>query len=199
MRRLASVVVSGLLAAVAVLSAADVLTPQLAEAFEKKMVIVQAHAASEEATSPRTTRFTENELNSYLRYKVTDQLPTGLSEPTVTLTGKGRVTARAFVDLDVIRQKQSSGGWFDLKSYLSGKLAVAATGIIRTEAGKGRFEFELAEVSGVPVPKALLQQIVAHYTKSAEQPNGASLDDTFDLPVRIQRIDVEPGRAIVIQ
>lgn len=200
MRRLASLVVGGLLALVTVVSAADRLTPQLADAFAKKMVAVQQQAADAAVPKkPRTTPFAESELNSYLRFKATDQLPVGLTEPAFTLIGQGRVSASAVIDLDVVREKQSRGGWFDPMSYLSGKLPVTALGVVRTESGKASFELERAEISGVPVPKSLLQQILAFYTKSAERPNGASLDDAYDMPAQIQRLFVEPARVIVIQ
>ena len=38
------------------------------------------------------------------------------------------VSGRAVVDLDVVRQKKSSGGWFDPTSYLTGQLPVTASG-----------------------------------------------------------------------
>ncbi len=126
-------------------------------------------------------------------------MPVGLTEPAFTLIGQGRVSASAVIDLDVVREKQSSGGWFDPMSYLTGKLPVTALGVVRTESGKASFELERAEISGVPVPKSLLQQILAFYTKSAERPNGASLDDAYDMPAQIQRLFVEPARVIVIQ
>ena len=68
-----------------------------------------------------------------------------------------------------------------------------------TGDGKGRFEFERVEVSGVPVPKALLAQMVNYFTRTADNPRGSSIDDTFELPAEIRRIDVDAGRFTVIQ
>ena len=198
MRPGTSCVLIGLLAAGVGLVAADTLTPQLADAFERKLVAVQQRASIAPAAAG-TTLFAENEVNSYLRFKTEGQLPTGLTEPAFTLIGEGRVTARAVVDLDIIREKQKSSSWLDPIRYLSGKLPVTATGALRTGAGKARIDLESVEVSGVPMPKALLQQLVSYFTKSAERPGGASLDDTFLLPVQIQQLDVQPGRAVVIQ
>ena len=103
------------------LSAADVLTPQLADAFAKKIVLVQK-MADEKSAKPRATTFTQDETNSYLKYEAGDLLPTGLTQPELTMIGDGPVSGKAIVDLDVVRQKQSSGGWFDPTSYLTGKL-----------------------------------------------------------------------------
>jgi len=159
---------------------------------------VQANAGTE-AKAPRPTQFTEDETNSYLKFKSGPLLPTGLAEPVITMHGQGRVTGRAVVDLDVVRQKQSSGGWFDPTSYLTGKLPVSAVGRIVTADGKGRFELERADVSGIPVPKSLLAQMVNYFTRTADNPKGSSIDDTFELPAEIQRIDIATGRFTVVQ
>lgn len=182
----------------AMLSAAETLTRKLGDAFEKKIVLVQRQSETASKT-PRSTSFSQDELNSYLKFKATGLLPTGLTEPAMTLFDNDRVTGRAVVDLDIVRQKQGSGSWFDPTSYLTGKLPVMATGTIVTGDGKGRFEFERVEVSGVPVPKALLAQMVNYFTKTADNPRGSSIDDTFELPAKVRRIDVDAARFTLIQ
>ena len=193
---------TSLLAALAVagslLSAAAALSPQLADAFAKKIVLVQK-MADEKSPQDRATTFTQDETNSYLKYQAGDLLPTGLTQPELTMLGQGRVAGKAVVDLDVVRQKQSSGGWFDPTSYLTGKLLVTASGRIVTTDGKGRFELERAEVSGITIPKSFLAQMVNFFTRTADNPGGSSIDDTFDLPAKIRRIDVEQRRWITHQ
>ncbi len=181
-----------------VVNAADVLTPQLADAFEKKVVLVQK-VAGETSARLRPTSFTQAETNSYLKYKAGDLLPVGLTQPEITMIGAGKVSGKAIVDLDVVRQKQSTGGWFDPTSYLTGKLPVTASGRIVTWDGKGKFELETAEVSGVPIPKSFLAQMVNFFTRTADNPRGSSIDDTFVLPAEIKRIDVDASRFTVHQ
>ena len=176
----------------------DVLTPQLADAFEKKIVQVQKNAG-QKSGKERPTSFTQAETNSYLKFSAGDLLPAGLTQPELTIIGAGKVAGRAIVDLDVVRQKQSSGGWLDPTSYLTGKLPVTASGKIVTWDGKGRFELERAEVSGVPIPKSFLAQMVNFFTRTADNPKGSSIDDTFELPAKIKRIDVEQGRFVTHQ
>lgn len=178
------------------MEAANPVTPQLAESFARKIVAVQANAS---VKAPKPTLFTEAETNSYLKFKAGPLLPTGMTEPVITMHGAGRVTGRAVVDLDVVRQKQSSGGWFDPTSYMTGKLPVSAVGRIVTADGKGRFELERADISGIPVPKSLLGQMVNYFTRTADNPAGSSIDDTFELPADIRRIDVATGRFTVVQ
>ena len=179
-------------------SAADVLTPQLGDAFAKKVVLVQEHA-NQGVKKPRSTTFTQAETNSYLKYNATDLLPTGMTQPEVTLIGQGRLSGKAVIDLDIVRQKTSSGGWFDPTSYLTGKLPVTASGRIITGDGKARFEVERAEVSGLPIPRSFLAQMVNFFTRTPDNPKGSSIDDTFEMPAKIRSIDVESARFTVHQ
>ena len=182
-------------------SAADVVTPQLGAAFARKVVLVQEHAtrANQGVKKPLSTTFTQAETNSYLKYNATDLLPTGMTQPEITLIGDGRLAGKAIIDLDIVRRKTSSGGWFDPTSYLTGKLPVTASGRIITGDGKARFEVERAEVSGLPIPRSFLAQMVNFFTRTADNPKGSSIDDTFEMPAEIRSIDVDSGRFTVHQ
>ncbi len=141
---------------------------------------------------------TENEVNAYLTFDALDQLPAGVVEPTITIVGPGRVTGRAVVDLDAVR-KQRSRTMMDPMNLATGRLPVTATGLLTTSNGVGRFQLESASLGPVPIPKVLLQEIVGFYSRTPENPAGIGLDDPFALPARIREIQVEPGRAIVVQ
>ena len=184
---LAAIVIGSGLAA-----AAGVPTPQLADAFDRKVQLVQKIAA--DGPKPSATTFTQDETNSYLRYKGAEILPTGLTNPILTIHGQGRVSGTATVDLDVVRQKKSSGGWFDPMSYLAGKLPVSAAGKVITADGKGRFELERAEINGLPLPRSFLDQMVRFFSRTADNPNGSSIDDIIELPADIRSIDVDKGK-----
>lgn len=172
------------------------LTPQKADAFEQKLarIVARAHVPS----SGQRTDVPDDELNAYLQLRYAAQLPTGVAEPRVDLLGGGRIAGRALVDLDGIRKK-SSGGWLDPTAYLSGRLPVVAVGVLKASGGRGVFALERAEISGLPIPKSLLQELVTFYTATPETPAGINLDRPFELPAGIQRIDVLTGRATVVQ
>jgi hypothetical protein len=178
------------------------------DAFHRKLtLIVQGGAAPAASTAASTasksgkqTPILENELNSYLRYELREEVPVGVTEPTITIVGDGRVAGSAVVDLDAVKQaRQSTSSWFDPMRLLSGKLPVTASGVLQTQQGTGRFVLESAEISGIPVPKTVLQQVVSYYSRSAQNPSGVNLDDAFELPARIREIRVQPGQAIVVQ
>lgn len=162
---------------------------------------VAAISALGERPSQRLSRtvVTENELNAYLAYEAKDQLPVGLVEPAITIMGSGRVSARAVIDLDAVKKQRGNGGVLDAASYLTGRVPIAATGLLRTGDGIGRFELESATVGALPIPKTFLQDIVSHYSRTQANPAGIGLDAPFALPSRIREIQVEAGRATIVQ
>lgn len=182
------------------------LTRQDADRFQAKLVkIVEfGNAASARsvtgttAATPRTTVLSDAEINSYLRFHAQDQIPPGIVDPMLYALGEGRVSGSAVVDLDAVR-KQKPRGWADPMGYLTGRLPLTARGRLTTQNGVGRFELESAEVSGVPVPKTLLQELLSYYSATPENPAGISMDAPFELPSRIREIQVARGNATIVQ
>ena len=84
-------------------------------------------------------------------------------------------------------------------SFIGGKVPVTVSGVLHTKDGVARFELESADVSGVPVPKTLLQELLSYYSRTPEHPQGIRLDDTFELPANIKGIEVGQGQAVVVQ
>jgi hypothetical protein len=197
MKLLALALAGGLATAASTAAVATSVSREQAEAFQQKLarIVQQGEAKSDRE---RSTLITEGEVNSYLTFKAGDQLPVGVTEPSIAIQSQGRLSGRAVVDLDVIRKK-GSGSWLDPKSYLTGTLPLTATGTLRTADGQGRFELETAAVSGVPIPKTFLQEIVSYYTRTAADPDGIGIDDPFELPAEIRRIDADSGKAVIIQ
>jgi hypothetical protein len=149
--------------------------------------------------TPRNTPVTQREVNSYLRYDLKPQVPVGIDEPVITIVGQGRLLGEAVVDLDAVSRANPPKGMFDPMRLLTGRLPVRVQGVLTTSRGTGKFELESAHIAGVPVPKSVLQTLVGYYSKSADRPQGVSIDDPFELPAAIREIRVEPGQAIVVQ
>jgi hypothetical protein len=166
--------------------------------FQQKLQQIVNHGNGESKAVQRTT-VTQSEVNAYLKVHGPELLPLGVADPTVVAVGEGRLNGRAVVDLDVIREKKSTGGLLDPKTYLTGRLPVTASGILHTRDGSARFELESATVGGIPIPKSFLQEIVSYYTRSSDYPNGISLDQVYELPANIKEIQVGQGNAIVVQ
>jgi hypothetical protein len=178
---------------------------QAADAFAHKIALIAEHGSVSEAGSlprtavPRRTPVSETELNSWFAYRAQPFLPQGLTRPKITIVGGGRVIGGATVDLEAIAKRRGSGGALDVWSYLGGRVPVTVTGILHTKDGVGRFELQAADVSGVPLPKTLLQEVVSYYSRTPDHPQGLRLDDAFELPANIRQIDVGQGQAVVVQ
>jgi hypothetical protein len=185
------------IAALVTVEAATV-SRQNAEAFSQKVTLIRRNA---EAGTPaaRKTPVSQDELNSWFTYSATPHLPGGVSQPQITIVGDGRVAGQAIVDLDALAKRRSSGGTFDPWSLVGGRVPVNVTGILHTRDGKARFEVQTAEVSGLPVPASLLQELVSFYSRTPENPEGLRIDGTFSLPAQIREIQVGQGQAVVVQ
>nr|MBA3297688.1 hypothetical protein [Acidobacteriota bacterium] len=146
----------------------------------------------------QATQVTDAELNSYLRYHAKDQIPVGILDPSIKAEGDGQVSGRAIVDLDAVR-RQKQRRWLDPMGYLTGRLPLTARGRLVTQDGVGRFQLEAAELSGVKVPKTLVQELLSFYSRSAEDPDGINMDDPFKLPVQIREIRVASGSSTIVQ
>lgn len=173
-------------------------TRREADGMQVKLRLIVARGEQCPCTRRLSTTVTEGEVNSYLRHHAAGDLPEGVVDPHVTIIGSGRVAGRATVDLDRVRTSRQRG-WLDPAGYLMGKLPVTATGILHTQNGKGRFELQEATVGGVTVPKIVLQELLSYYSRSDEDPDGLSLDEVFELPAKIQEIQIGKTVAYVIQ
>jgi hypothetical protein len=197
--------ISGVLCAISLaagaahLSAQAGVSKQDATRFQVKLAQIEKTGTTpQKGTAARTTQVTDSEVNSYLRFLAGSQVPVGIVEPMLHAVGNGRVTGRAIVDLDAVRT-QKQRGWTDPLGYLSGRLPVTAAGTLTTKEGVGRFVLESAEISGVTIPKSLLQELVSFYSRTPETPAGINMDEPFALPAAIREIRIGQGSAAIVQ
>jgi hypothetical protein len=198
MRTAVAALVSGALS-IALGAAGDVKPTRKNADLMKQKVATINRLGERPLKERRRTTVTENEVNAYLALETIPDLPKGVVSPSITIHGGGRLSGRAVVDLDAVRKENPPKGLLDPKNLLIGRLPIAATGVLTTTNGVGRFALESASVGGLPIPKFLLQEILTHYSRSPERPDGLNLDDPFTLPVRIREIQVGRGQAIVVQ
>lgn len=179
------------------------LTKQEADQFSAKLnrIVQTGNARALKTAKPvdaQTTQISDNELNAYFKFNAKEQIPVGIVEPTINALGEGRVGGRAVVDLDAVR-RQKQRGWLDPLGYMTGRLPITATGRLATKDGVGTFSLESAEVSGVTIPKTVLQELLSYYSKTKEDPDGINMDDPFELPARIKEIRVGRATATIVQ
>lgn len=188
------------LACLAPLAAQGRLSKLDADRFRTKLlhIVDYGNTAPKRAAAPRSTAVSDVEVNSYFKFLAADEIPPGIVDPALNALGGGRVSGRAVVDLDAVR-KQKERGWLDPMGYLTGRLPVTAAGRLTARDGIGRFELESAAISGITVPKAVLQELLSYYSRTPQKPSGINMDDPFELPSRIREIRVGTGTATVVQ
>jgi len=49
------------------------------------------------------------------------------------------------------------------------------------------------------VPKSLIQELLTHYSRTAENPAGINMDAPFELPSRIKEIRVGKAQSTIVQ
>jgi hypothetical protein len=176
------------------------LSKQEADQFSSKLtrIVATGNTKSLKAAPSQTTQISDSELNSYFKYNAQGQIPVGIVDPTINALGDGRVGGRAVVDLDAVR-KQKQRGWLDPMGYLTGRLPITAAGRLTTKDGVGQFTLESAEVSGVTIPKTVLQELLSYYSRTKENPDGINMDDPFELPARIREIRVGKATSTIVQ
>jgi hypothetical protein len=187
-----------LIAGIALAADGPTLQRRDSDELKQKIAAINARGAAP-ASGPMRTIVTEQEVNAYLAFEAVPGLPQGVVDPSVSILGGSRVTGRAVVDLDRVRQDRNPVNLLDPVRYLRGRLMVKATGVVLASNGVARFELESADVAGVPIPKFVLQQIVGYYSRSQERPSGISLDDPFAMPAGIKTLEIDSGRAVVVQ
>ena len=197
--RFSAVVIGLFVATTLVTLQAAAVSKQQADLFARKVAQIVGQADRIEKPGTRRTSVSETELNSWFAYSAKPLLPAGVADPHITMVGNGKLAGNALVDLDTIAKKKQSGGTFDLWNLVGGKVPVNVTGTLRTSDGQGTFLLESADISGLPVPKTFLQELVSYYSRTPNNPRGVNLEDPFALPASIRQIDVGAGQAVIVQ
>jgi hypothetical protein len=148
---------------------------------------------------PLRTTFTENEVNAFMVLSKDVELPVGVRDPRLTIEAGNRLSGRAVVDLDKVRLSKPRSVLDPMNLLLRGTVEVKAQGILQTANRKGTFTVESATLSGVPIPKSVLQELVYFYTKTPDHPSGYTLDSPFELPMNIRAIEFVRGSATIVQ
>jgi len=187
-----------LLAVTASNTAAPQISREQGNSLARKIDAINENAAAK-VSSPKRTAITEPELNSYLAFNIKEKIPRGLAQPQIRMIGDGQLAGRVFVDMDDFRRGRSSGGIVDPLNYISGQVPLTARGVLTTRNGKGQFQLTGAEMNGVPLPKAIVQELVSFFSRTANNPNGFNLDEPFNLPAKIRDIMVNPAESVVLQ
>lgn len=167
-----------------------------AESLDRKLQSILKGAAAPRRKPPAPLTVSENELNSYLAYKLSAQMPPSLSSLRVRFEND-RLAASALLDFDQLKSQLPPFGPLNPLSLLSGRVPTEFRGRLPNENGFGTFALEDLRLGSLPVPMSLVEQAVTRSTRTAERPDGFDLHAPFRLPYGIKRVRFQTGRAVL--
>lgn len=167
----------------------------LARALAQKIEGLERRGKQLDPNAARPVEITQAELNSYLNLSLAEKLPPGLSNLEVVLD-RGRIAARALVDLEQVKGKALSPSSWSPLAYLTGRVPLELAGRYRNrQEGFGSFEVEEVRLASFPVPVSLIEQLVLRATHTRENPQGFDIHAPFRLPYAAKRLRVQKGQA----
>ena len=166
-------------------------------AIADKIASIKEYGLRETESSLKvSTHFSEEEIAQFL--SDSNYVPDSMRDIEITLAGDNRFIASSVIDLDHIEVPRSDD-LLNPMNYLQGQLPMVVKAAVYSDAGRGRLEIERVELAGIELPDALVREMVARYTRSANNPDGWDIDAFYVFPYRIEEVRVDSGEVIVVQ
>ena len=165
-----------------------------ADSLGRKLAAIEERQ-KEKSRRSETVQVTQGEVNSYLNLTYASQLPKGLSNVEVQFA-RERIQAKGWIDIEQVRGVAAPPNWSPL-AFLSGNVPVELAGRLVNADGLGTIEWESVYVASIRVPISVLEQMVAQATRTEKNPDGVDIHAPFRLPYSVNRVRLEPGRALL--
>jgi hypothetical protein len=172
-----------------VLSAQAELAPQVKEDARKVLEIldrIQNDQGPASGRPLRTVVVSEQELNAYIAYRIEAEREEIMKELRLKLLPGNRVEGKIFIDLSGRKVP-----WF-----LKPQMNVYFAGTLETEGPKVRVRFESLFLGKQRIQTALLDLII-YAVSQVEKTEAVSIEDWYDLPYGIRKMETRAGELIV--
>lgn len=161
-----------------------------------KVVRLESYASTQEAKSGQTTRFTENEINSYLAIELSKKYHPSLRSLLITLE-ESNLRGVAAIDFDALGMHSKSVMARLFARLFSGVHDLSVSGRLVSAGGKGNFVLEEARFDQSILPNFLVEEIITAVGRKQKPPFDPM--QPSQLPYQIDRVDVHSGYIDVIQ
>jgi len=148
---------------------------------------IEAESAAKAATSPRRMDFTEDEFNAYIAYRLEAEKSDVMKELRLKLFDRNRVEGMIVVDL----RGQN------LPSFLKPQMTFYFEGVVTTDQGRAKLDFQKLFLEGQSIPVALLD-LVIYLAAKLSKSEPSSINDWYELPYGIKELRTDAGRVSVI-
>jgi hypothetical protein len=139
-------------------------------------------------------RFTQGELNAWVRAKAPAIVPDGFREPRLVL-GNGQASASALIDFLKVRHASGLETNWLVSKLIQGEKLVRVRASIQSAHGRATVHVLQVEIGGLEVKGAPLDFLVQNFFLPFYP--DAEIDKPFDLANRVDRIEVTPAGALV--
>ena len=147
---------------------------------------IETHQGKSDKTALQTATITQKELNAYFAYRVAQDKNPLIKKVDVVLDDDNRVQGKVRVDFEGVQ----------LLSLFGTKLNFDFDGKLRTEKGAGKLGLTALALNGEAVPPKSLDPILFAVARFYGHEAG-TIDDWYELPHGIQRIELKKAKAIL--
>jgi len=167
-----------------------------AERCRVKLIRLEDFAAQEKPDGKQTTRFSDEEVNSYLAQDLSSEYHPSLKS-IETAFEKDRLQVAATVDFDRLGMESTKLLSKMANLLFSGTHTITARGKLQSGNGEAYFELEKALFGNTALPNFLVESILTAVGKKQEPPFDPMQPE--EMPYKIDKVDVHPGYIIVYQ
>ena len=133
----------------------------------------------------RDVAVTENELNSYIAYRIEVEKSDIMKELRLKLFSKNKIEGKIFIDL---RGQELSG-------LLKPEMNLYFSGILEAENSRVRLDLKSLYLEDQSIQPKILDAVI-FFSSKIQGTEPFSMNDWFDLPYGIKDVKTEKGRAV---
>jgi hypothetical protein len=157
---------------------------------------IQAFDQDANPQKKKSTRFNEDQINSYLALELQSNFGPSLKGLRVEFK-EDSLKIEADIDFDSFREKSNGISERLFAAVVSGIHTLTATGRLHAQGGEAYFELWEARIDEQVVPKILVEQIISGVSRRQKPPFDPL--QPSQMPYHIKSIDVHAEMIIVYQ
>ncbi len=142
-----------------------------------------------------TVVLTEEEINSYLRYDYSEEIPAGLSDPHIRMD-QGRVAGDVQVDFAEWKAAKGESPGMLLGFLLRGKKRVDVVARWKSGEGRGQVDIEQVKIAGTPLSAAVVTFLIENLVEP-RYPE-AVVGRPVEWGYGMREVRIERGRTVVV-
>jgi hypothetical protein len=173
------------------------LSTMAANMFQSKLMELSA-TGPVKSSSLRPIIFTDDEVNSYIKYDRPEFLPPAVQGLDVHFKPDG-IHGAANVNFDQLKPSQQLGNQLGarlLASIFQGTQRLTALGVVESKDGTGTVTIKDVQIGSTTLSDWLVNWLIQTYVESEYK---IDLSKPFLLPNHVMRIEFAPGKAIFVR